>query len=193
MACWVSKNGETVSLRSQVHCYPKVVIFVHSFLLDQMDVFRHGRDNKLHLWTRIQEPLASASIRLGGSAALTGLQAPTLCYSMDVNALNYCRFSLLPQRTYAQSSESSEALLALPNLVESSLVRTTRNVIVVVISSHLIISFQYCQADIWTLPSCQRVHAAIGKDRTSSTPVDMLSSDGRGNTKTGTELSLAYF
>jgi hypothetical protein len=44
---------------------------------------------------------------------------------MDVNALNYCRFSLLLQPASAQFSESNEALIALPNLVESSLVRIT--------------------------------------------------------------------
>jgi hypothetical protein len=57
---------------------------------------------------------------------------------MDVNALNYCRFSLLLQPTSVQSSESNEALIALPNLVESSLVRTadeSNNVIFFHISS----------------------------------------------------------
>ena len=70
----------------------------------------------------MQEPIASASIRVGGSAALPGLQTPTLNFSMDVNALNYCRFSLLP---LPKSAQSGEALIALPNLVESSLVSTT--------------------------------------------------------------------
>ncbi|KIM84143.1 hypothetical protein PILCRDRAFT_818460 [Piloderma croceum F 1598] len=132
-------------------------------------IITHGRDNKLHVWTRIQEPLASASIRIGGSAALPGLPMPTLCYSMDVNALNYCRFSLLLQPASAQFSESNEALIALPNLIESSL------------------------ADIWALPSCQRVHAAIGKDRALSSPMDILSSDGRGSTKTGLIMSMHLF
>jgi ASTRA-associated protein 1 len=168
------------------------VIFIHGLHPCPTDVFRHGRDNKLHVWTRIQEPLASASIRLGGSAALPGLPIPTLCYSMDVNALNYCRFSLLLQPASAQFSESNEALIALPNLVESSLVCTADESNIVILS-HLLILLQHSQADIWALPSCQRVHAAIGKDRTSSSPMDVLSSDGRGNTKTGADFSQAYF
>lgn len=48
--------------------------------------------------------------------------SPTLCYSMDVNALNYCRFSLMPVSATSEKGEA-RALLALPNLVESSLVR----------------------------------------------------------------------
>lgn len=83
---------------------------------------RHARDNKIHVWTRIEELPPSA--RLGGSAAQPGLPVPTLCYSMDVNALNYCRFSLLrlsPSRTSGDASED-RALIALPNLVESSVV-----------------------------------------------------------------------
>jgi hypothetical protein len=55
--------------------------------------------------------------RVGASAAPSDLPPPALCYSLDVNALNYCRFSLLP------SAAPDEALIALPNLVESSEVR----------------------------------------------------------------------
>jgi hypothetical protein len=48
------------------------------------------------------------------------LPTPGLVYSMDVNALNYCRFSLLS----LSSGEDSDpaALIALPNLVDSSTV-----------------------------------------------------------------------
>lgn len=54
--------------------------------------------------------------------------APTLAYSMDVNALNYCRFSFLqlpPSCTIAgigSSTTPATGLLALPNLVDSSTV-----------------------------------------------------------------------
>ncbi|OBZ72030.1 ASTRA-associated protein 1 [Grifola frondosa] len=79
------------------------------------------------------------STRQGQQAApAPGLQTPTLCYSMDVNALNYCRFSLLALSETARTDEC-RALIALPNLVDSSV------------------------ADVWTLPSMQRLHAAIGK------------------------------
>jgi ASTRA-associated protein 1 len=108
---------------------------------------------------------------------------------MDVNALNYCRFSLLLQPASAQFSESNEALIALPNLVESSLVRITDESNIVIFS-HLL---QHPQADIWALPSRRRVHAAIGNDSTLSSPMDILSSDGRGSTKTGADFSQAYF
>ncbi|KAF9474246.1 WD-40 repeat-containing protein [Pholiota conissans] len=97
-------------------------------------IVTHGRDNKVHVWQRIKELPSEA--RIGGSAALPSLPTPVLCYSMDVNALNFCRFSLL---CLSQTSEPL-ALIALPNLVDSS------------------------TADIWMLPSKERVHAAIGQE-----------------------------
>ncbi|KAJ7593068.1 WD-40 repeat-containing protein, partial [Mycena floridula] len=107
-------------------------------------IITHGRDNKLHVWDRVQE-----SQRIGSSAVSPGLPTPTLRYSMDVNALNYCRFSLLPVNV---PGLPTSALLALPNLIESS------------------------EADIWALPSCDRIHAAIGKGKDSA----IFSPDGRG-------------
>ena len=71
------------------------------------------------MWTKIEELPPSA--RLGGSAAQPGLPVPTLCYSMDVNALNYCRFSLL-KLSSSRAGDEDRALVALPNLVESSVV-----------------------------------------------------------------------
>jgi hypothetical protein len=86
--------------------------------------YRHARDNKLHVWTRIEELPFSA--RLGGSAVQPGLPVPTLCYSMDVNALNYCRFSLLKlSPSHSGSTGEDRAFVALPNLVESSVVCTS--------------------------------------------------------------------
>ena len=78
---------------------------------------RHGRDNKLHVWERVLEAVET----LGQSAAPLGLQTPRLRYSMDVNALNYCRFSLMPLADSARS-DGQHVLIALPNLVESSFV-----------------------------------------------------------------------
>ncbi|KAK0232842.1 WD-40 repeat-containing protein [Armillaria fumosa] len=131
------------------------------------NIITQGRDNKLHIWLRVEE---LPGIR--GSAALSESPIPVLQYSMDVNALNYCKFSLMPlppNDTIAGSSskdQSNEALIALPNLVESS------------------------EADIWSLPSCTRVHAAIGKQE-SKGPV--LSTDGRGNQATGIIMSLHLY
>ncbi|KAH9945340.1 WD-40 repeat-containing protein [Epithele typhae] len=116
-------------------------------------VITHGRDNKLHVWTgpHAAEPGAARPACAGagavdvdaGSAALPGLHVPALLYSLDVNALNYCRFSLLvpapPIAGSAPGPAEEEALLAVPNLVESA------------------------YADVWTLPGKQRLHAAIGK------------------------------
>ncbi|KAI0255015.1 WD40-repeat-containing domain protein [Lactifluus subvellereus] len=102
-------------------------------------VITHGRDNKLHVWNRPSQP----STVMGGSASAPGTPELELGYSLDVNALNFCRFSLLPLADATRPSVGSEprrmALIAVPNLVESSL------------------------ADIWTLPSMERIHAAIGK------------------------------
>lgn len=73
---------------------------------------RQARDNKLHVWARVEE-----YSRIGGSAALAESRTPELKYSLDVNALNYCRFSILESR--------DTMLIALPNLVESSEVGLT--------------------------------------------------------------------
>ncbi|KAG8213366.1 WD40-repeat-containing domain protein [Butyriboletus roseoflavus] len=120
----------------------------------------HGRDNKIHVW---QRPTESVSIRQGGVASLTDQLPPMLSYSLDVNALNFCRFSLLP----SPSSDSEvTALIAVPNLVESSL------------------------ADIWTLPNCTRLHAAIGNpEDTSATHF----SDGRSGNKPGIIMSMHLY
>ncbi|KDQ57356.1 hypothetical protein JAAARDRAFT_293291 [Jaapia argillacea MUCL 33604] len=120
-------------------------------------IITHGRDNKLHVWERLQEPTTS----LGGSAAVPGLTVPSLRYSMDVNALNYCRFSL-HVKCHTEPHERS-ALLALPNLVEFSL------------------------ADIWVLPSRQRLHAAIGKPDLST------SSATAGRNASGIIMSMHLF
>ncbi|OAX39379.1 WD-40 repeat-containing protein [Rhizopogon vinicolor AM-OR11-026] len=118
-------------------------------------IITHARDNKLHVWARPEE---STSIRQE-PATLSDLSTPTICYSMDINALNYCRFSLL-------GGSKQEGLLAVPNLVESAL------------------------ADIWLLPSRQRLHAAIGDPLdTAKTPF----SDGRSGSKTGIIMSMHLF
>ncbi|KAH9994758.1 WD-40 repeat-containing protein [Russula vinacea] len=110
----------------------------------------HGRDNKLHVWKlRSQTPSA-----VGGSALAPGILTIELSYSLDVNALNFCRFSLLRLDVPPSAADDMRALVAVPNLVESSL------------------------ADIWALPSMERIHAAIGKG--SSDTATIFGSDGRG-------------
>lgn len=41
---------------------------------------------------------------------------------MDVNALNYCRFSLMKLSLNDMAEDKQQGLLALPNLVDSSVV-----------------------------------------------------------------------
>ncbi|KAF8577783.1 WD40 repeat-like protein [Ramaria rubella] len=119
-------------------------------------VITHGRDHKLLFWTRILEPAF-----LTETATTPALPLPILKFSMDVNALNYCRFSLLPE-----CEGGSRALLALPNLIDSSL------------------------ADVWVIPSADRLHAAVGK-----TEKTLSMRDGRGPDKTapGIIMSLHLF
>lgn len=107
-----------------------------------MLMLRHGRDNKLHIWAGVhlgggasprrggnassdskageEEPARTLG---GGSAALPGLATPALLDTLDVNALNFCRFSLLALPPAAAAADGREALLAVPNLVESAYVR----------------------------------------------------------------------
>ncbi|KAF8149881.1 WD40-repeat-containing domain protein [Crassisporium funariophilum] len=124
-------------------------------------IITHSRDHKLHVWERVLEIPLSA--RLGGSAALPDLPTPKLLYSLDVNALNFCRFSLLKLDTGAEGD--SRALLALPNLVDSSTV------------------------DVWSLPSLTRVHAAIGQEISKS----IFSADPGGRNTSGIIMSLHLF
>lgn len=129
-------------------------------------IITHARDNKIHVWIRIVELPSSA--RLGGSATQPGLPVPTLCYSMDVNALNFCRFSLLklsPSRV-SDDDGGHRALIALPNLIDSSV------------------------ADVWELPSSDRIHAAIGLDGSGKS---VFSSESNERPKTGIIMSLHLF
>ncbi|KAG9109788.1 ASTRA complex subunit, partial [Ceratobasidium sp. 392] len=73
-------------------------------------VITHGRDYKLHVWR-----LTPAAPLLADDAGFPTLATPNIIFSLDVNALNYCRFALCP-------IVQGKALLALPNLVESELI-----------------------------------------------------------------------
>ncbi|KAI0703464.1 WD40 repeat-like protein [Cytidiella melzeri] len=123
-------------------------------------VITHGRDNKLHVWAWAAQE--SDGI-LGESAPTPGTSTPRLHYSMDVNALNYCRFSLMPLPRESEHKDVARALIAVPNLVESHL------------------------ADVWELPSRYRLHAAIGK---ASMPE---LTDGRGINPIGIIMCMHLF
>ena len=121
--------------------------------LEADTVFSHGRDNKIHLYERSNP---GPSFVTGSGAA--NRTPPKISRTLDVNSLNFCRFSLCPspmdldlplhdgqgeseifdnQEQAGQSSKSSRALLAVPNLVDSEL------------------------ADIYTVPSFSRLHASV--------------------------------
>jgi hypothetical protein len=69
------------------------------------------------VWSRVEDV---PDIRIGGAANVSDLPVPVLRQSMDVNALNFCKFSLL--ESTGDGNSRGGALVALPNLVESSLV-----------------------------------------------------------------------
>ncbi|KAG9008457.1 ASTRA complex subunit [Tulasnella sp. 427] len=123
-------------------------------------VITHGRDNKIHVWERVVAPLAVADMA-GPELGVTG---PSLRYSLDVNALNFCRFSLLPE---PPGTGGRRALIAIPNLVDSSLV------------------------DVWRIPEKQRLHAAIGMSVGPKIVDPWVSGEGPG--KTGSLMSLRLF
>lgn len=61
---------------------------------------------------------------LGGSAASPqGIPTPELAYSLDVNALNFCPFSMSEVSYNYNTGWNEELLVAVPNLVESCWVR----------------------------------------------------------------------
>lgn len=104
---------------------------------------RHGRDNKLHVWER---PVPPADVVNSVEQTFGSPQSPNLKFSMDVNALNFCRFSLL---------KGEYSLVAVPNLVDSAFVG-------------LCFPLSDCptktgQVDVWDLTAQDRLHAAIGK------------------------------
>ncbi|KIO34044.1 hypothetical protein M407DRAFT_13649 [Tulasnella calospora MUT 4182] len=113
-------------------------------------VITHGRDNKLHVWERVVAPISVADMA-GPELSTTG---PPLRYSLDVNALNFCRFSLLPE---TRDGGESYALVAVPNLVDSALV------------------------DIWRIPEKQRLHAAIGTSAGPKIADPWVSGEGPGS------------
>jgi hypothetical protein len=106
---------------------------------------RHGRDNLLRVWALpIRDEQAGSSLPPRDVASLP---RPTVRYEVEVNALNYCPFSLLPlsradsaelrramgwqaragqqvAKTPQQKlGEEPEALVAVPHTLEAAYVR----------------------------------------------------------------------
>lgn len=86
---------------------------------------RHGRDNKLHVWKKIKDVSLNVEALGGSAASPQGIPVPELAYSLDVNALNFCSFSVLEVNFNYNTGLNEELLIAVPNLVESYWVRHT--------------------------------------------------------------------
>ncbi|KAF8312477.1 WD40 repeat-like protein [Clavulina sp. PMI_390] len=108
-------------------------------------VITHGRDNKLYVWKAVSLVPMVADTAVGSSSPSS---TPSLLYSLDVNSLNFCRFSMtiLPPQI---KREDQEVFVAVPNLVDSGL------------------------TDVWALPSTARIHAAVGKQQAESQAEDL--------------------
>lgn len=95
----------------------------------------HGRDNLIHFY----DPTSTHGALSNGPGP--SRPPPSIKSTLTTNALNFCRFSLCPLIPSTSSLKGKdvqhEALLAVPNLVDSELV------------------------DIYLLPSKQRLHASI--------------------------------
>ena len=98
-------------------------------VLDRDHVATHGRDNKLHIWslapTRDSASTHVNTVSQAGpsikhpqlpSTMIKSLPQPTAIFTMDVNALNYCRFSI---RKEIRSSRPT-LLVAVPHTLESA-------------------------------------------------------------------------
>ncbi|WVQ96250.1 hypothetical protein IAU59_003354 [Kwoniella sp. CBS 9459] len=133
----------------------------------------HGRDNVIHFYAPLKKPYISLSVGSSSTANTNGTRncngngteryqtGPSISQSLPTNALNFCRFSLLPlaanpgassdklEDTEGENDNSKtngkekgkgkerEALMAVPSLTDSELV------------------------DIYHIPSLKRIHAAI--------------------------------
>jgi hypothetical protein len=98
----------------------------------------HGRDNVIHIY----EPIVhrrGLSLAVGPSPIT---KPPEIWKTLPTNSLNFCRFALLP--IPAGRGKEREALLAVPNLLDSEL------------------------ADVYHLPSMKRLHAAINTSESIS-------------------------
>ena len=84
---------------------------------------RHGRDNKLHVWKKAKDTSLNVEALGGSAASPQGIPVPELVYSLDVNALNFCPFSMLGVNYNYNTGRNEELLVAVPNLVESCWVR----------------------------------------------------------------------
>lgn len=111
LARWQAHSESVLKVQEWNNTIITYVMIVLSVFVINM-IHSHGRDHKLHVWSRSVDPIAVVeSVNISEIVS-----APPHLYSLDVNSLNFCAFSLLA------GAESSTAKLALPNLIDSNYV-----------------------------------------------------------------------
>jgi len=89
---------------------------------------RHGRDNKLFVWkfSKTEEEEKEAAVhydtQLPVENPLHEQKKPWLAYSIDVNALNFCGFSMIKETCKVDQNKSTGILLAVPSSRDSDCV-----------------------------------------------------------------------
>ncbi|GAA5895766.1 hypothetical protein JCM8208_005082 [Rhodotorula glutinis] len=121
--------------------------------LGDQGLLTHGRDNLLHLYRFPSRLGASTSVNHGAATAVPSPVAPSTgiehAWSLDVNAMSFCRMSVCPvgrraredkgkERAVEQDDEVDEALIAVPSLTKDDLV------------------------DVFHYPSKARTHRSVG-------------------------------
>lgn len=128
----------------------------------------HGRDNYIHIH---QPTPAHGSLSTGPGPSRP---PPPIDESLVTNSLNFCRFSLcdvsptIKGNRRAGKDANAEALMAVPNLVDSELV------------------------DIYLLPSRQRLHASLNFVKKPKTAVGDSVVPAEGRTGLIMSLHLAF-
>jgi hypothetical protein len=91
----------------------ELITYISRFLSLIFAPSSHSRDHTLSIWERSEESLLTQD-------AQSRSTPPVVLHTLKVNALNYCRFSLLDFGLAGQPEV--KALLAVPNAEESTLV-----------------------------------------------------------------------
>lgn len=126
-------------LHWQAHRPASSILGVQAWMEEgNLQILTHGRDNSIKIW---KTNVHSEQQRRRQEAYTGGRKedSPELILTLDVNALNFCRFSIL-----VSSIQGSETLLAVPHTVESGYI------------------------DLYQLPAKRRLYSSIGSSQASS-------------------------
>lgn len=85
----------------------------------RLEKTRHGRDNKLFVWKfpKNEQEEKEAAVQYDTRLPVENpshQQKPWLAYSIDVNALNFCGFSMIEEKHQIDDGQSASILLAVP-------------------------------------------------------------------------------